>query len=193
MRSIFVLSIVCALMSANVVQAQQTGDAISDGLAALLGRAQQGTQSPPAQSGTQGGTVSASGLIDATSPQAIVSLMQQAGYRAALGVDNVGDPKIDSSAAGVDFTIYFYGCTNAVNCQSLQFSSGYDMEQGTSFQTMNDWNSTQRFGYAYLDNESDPFVNMDVNLSFGVSPDSLLDTIRLWDQVLSDFQAHINW
>ena len=193
MRSVFVLSVACALMTANVALAQQTGDAISDGLAALLGRAQQGTQTQPAVPAPQGGTAVAAGLIDATSPQAIVTLMQQAGYRAALGVDNIGDPKIDSSAAGVDFTIYFYGCTNAVNCQSLQFSSGFDMAKGTSFQAMNDWNSTQRFGYAYLDSESDPFVNMDVNVAFGVSRENLLESISLWEQVLSNFQAHINW
>ena len=58
---------------------------------------------------------------------------------------------------------------------------------------MNDWNATQRFGFAFLDDESDPFVTMDVNMAYGVSEDNLLDTLRLWDQVLSDFQAHINW
>jgi type 1 fimbria pilin len=186
MRSVSIISLLMSLSIATAAQAQQTGDAISDGLAALLGRAQQGTQTAPAP------TVSG-GLVDATNAQAIAELLQQEGYRAAVGIDNVGDPKIDSSAAGVDFTIYFYGCDNGQNCQSLQFSSGYDLERGTSFQAMNDWNSTQRFGYAYLDNESDPFVNMDVNMSYGISPDNLRDTLAVWEQVLSDFHTHIDW
>ncbi|MGL5008264.1 MAG: YbjN domain-containing protein [Paracoccaceae bacterium] len=190
MRSAFLISLVAASLGGSVAYSQQTGDAISDGLAALLGRAQQGTQDT-----TIGGAVTALGgdMIDATSPEAIAALLQEAGYRATVGVDNVGDPMIESSAAGADYTIYFYGCDNARNCQSLQFSSGYDLERGTSFQAMNDWNSTQRFGYAYLDNESDPYVNMDVNLAYGVSTDNLRDVFLVWDQVLSDFQGHINW
>ena len=190
MRSFFLLSVASAALSATAVSAQQTGDAISDGLAALLGRAQQGTQTSPVQTGPGGDVVP---LIDATSPEAVVALLQQAGYRATLGADNVGDPKIDSSAAGVDFSIYFYGCETARNCQSLQFSSGFDLERGTSFQTMNDWNATQRFGYAYLDSESDPYVNMDVNMSYGVSADNLTDSLAVWERVLSEFQTHINW
>jgi hypothetical protein len=188
MRSFSYIFLALSFSIATSAQAQQTNDAVSDGLAALLGRAQQGTQTTPGGGAALGGD-----MIDATSPQAIVALMQEAGYRAALTVDNIGDPKIESSAAGVDFSIYFYGCTKAANCRSLQFSSGYDLERGTSFQTMNDWNSTQRFGYAYLDSDSDPYVNMDVNMAYGISADSLADTLGLWDQVLSDFQKHIDW
>jgi hypothetical protein len=189
MRSISVFSLATFLALSTAAQAQQTGDAISDGLAALLGRAQQGTQTSPVTPGPGLG----GNMVDATSPDAIAGLMQQAGYRAVIGIDNIGDPKIDSSAAGVDFTIYFYGCNNAVNCQSLQFSSGYDLERGTSFQAMNDWNAAQRFGYAYLDQESDPFVNMDINMAYGISADSFMDSLAIWDQVLSDFQTHIDW
>lgn len=189
MRSILILAIATGLMSATVAQAQQSGDAISDGLAALLGRAQQGGQTPT----TQGAADSVRGLVDATSANAVASLMQQAGYRAVVGVDNYGDPTIESSTAGVDFTVYFFGCQNGANCQSLQFLQGFDLPKGTSYQMMNDWNATKRFGFAFLDDESDPFVTMDVNMAYGVSEDNLLDTLRLWDQVLSDFQAHINW
>jgi Putative bacterial sensory transduction regulator len=188
MRNVSIISLMLILGLSTAAQAQQTGDAISDGLAALLGRAQQGTQTAPAPAPQLGGS-----MVDATSPEALVGLLQQAGYRASLTEDNVGDPMIESSAAGVDFSIYFYGCTNAKNCQSLQFSSGYDLERGTSFQAMNDWNSTQRFGYAYLDNESDPFVNMDVNMAYGISTDGFFDTLAIWEQVLSDFHTHIDW
>ena len=148
---------------------------------------------PVAQAQQDAASALAGNLVDATSPQALVALMQQAGYRAALGVDNTGDPQIDSSAAGVDFTIYFYGCENGLNCQELQFSSGFDMEKGTSFQIMNDWNSAQRFGYAYLDSDSDPYLNMDLNMSNGITADNFTSSLAKWDQLLSDFQAHIDW
>ncbi|MCU0800641.1 MAG: YbjN domain-containing protein [Rhodobacteraceae bacterium] len=193
MRSAFMLSVLAGFLSTSAAMAQQTGDAISDGLAALLGRAQQGSGPAPVPGGGGGGLALGGDLIDATSPQAIADVLQDAGYRAAVGTDNIGDPKIDSSAAGADFTIYFYGCENGTNCQSLQFSSGYDLERGTSFQTMNDWNATQRFGYAYLDNESDPYVNMDINMSYGLTADNLRDSLAIWEQVLADFHTHIDW
>ena len=193
MQSVSVISMamIVALASgalAPAAQAQQTGDAISDGLAALLGRAQQGTT----------GTVTpgpglAGDMIDATAPQVIIGVLQQEGYRATLGQDNNGNPKIDSSAAGVDYSIYFNNCTNGANCTSLNFSAGFDLDKGTSFQTMNDWNSTQFFAYAYLDSESDPFVNMDVNMAFGVSVDNFVSSLSRWDQTLADFQRHIDW
>jgi Putative bacterial sensory transduction regulator len=119
--------------------------------------------------------------------------LQQAGYRAEITVDNIGDPMIKSSTAGVDYSIYFYDCENAQNCLSLQFSSGYDLPQGTSFQVMNDWHSTQRFGFAYLDSESDPYINYDVNMAYGVTADNFLDSLSLWDTILSNFQDHIGW
>ena len=75
----------------------------------------------------------------------------------------------------------------------MQFSSGYDLEQGASFQMMNDWNATQRFGMAYLDDESDPFVNYDVNMAYGISKENFADSLALWDSIMSNFQTHINW
>ncbi|MFM2389797.1 MAG: hypothetical protein RLZZ437_1352 [Pseudomonadota bacterium] len=192
MRAVSFSMIALSFLVPFAAEAQQSNDAVSEGLARLLGRAQQGVEAPPAGN-SGGGAVLGGNMVDATSPDVIAQLMQNAGYRAVVGVDNIGDPKIESSTAGVDFSIYFYGCENARDCQSLQFSSGYDLERGTSFQAMNDWNSSQRFGYAYLDNESDPFVNMDVNMSYGISSDNFMDSLAIWDQVLADFHQHIDW
>jgi Putative bacterial sensory transduction regulator len=189
MRAVSILSIIVGLSAGSAAFAQDTGKAISDGLAALLGGATQGDGAvdpgpAPALTG---------GLVDASSPQALANLMQQAGYRAVLTTDNVGDPKIESSAAGADFSIYFYGCENGQNCLSLQYTSGYDLPDGASLGLMNDWNGTKRFGFAYLDNENDPFLNYDVNMSYGVSEQNFLDSLSLWDSILADFHAHIDW
>jgi hypothetical protein len=193
MRVVSILSIIVGLSVGSAATAQDTGKAISDGLAALLGGATQG--------GTTGqGTTTATpppaltgGLVDASTPQTIANLMQQAGYRAVLTTDNVGDPKIESSAAGADFSIYFYGCENGQNCLSLQYTSGYDLPDGASLGLMNDWNKSKRFGFAYLDEENDPFLNYDVNMSYGVSEQNFLDSLSLWDTILADFHNHIDW
>jgi hypothetical protein len=193
MRPLFILTAVLGVSAGSAAVAQDTGKAISDGLAALLGGATQG-----GDGGQGAGTVTTApaltgGMIDATSPQAIANLMQQAGYRAVVTTDNIGDPKIESSAAGADFSIYFYGCENGQNCLSVQFSSGYDMPNGVSLQLINDWNATKRFSFAYLDNENDPFLNYDVNLYAGVSEQNFLESLSLWDTILADFHTHIDW
>jgi Putative bacterial sensory transduction regulator len=194
MRPLFILTAVLGVSAGSAAVAQDTGKAISDGLAALLGGATQGGDSGQAGGGN---VVSApplaGGMVDATSPQVIANLMQQAGYRAVVTTDNVGDPKIESSAAGADFSIYFYGCENARNCLSIQFSSGYDMPNGVSLQTVNDWNATKRFSFAYLDNENDPFLSYDVNLYGGVTEQNFLESLALWDTILADFHTHIDW
>jgi hypothetical protein len=193
MRAVSILSIVVGLSAGSAAFAQDTGKAISDGLAALLGGATQGTGGGEPVTPTPNAPALTGGLVDASSPQAIANLMQQAGYRAVLTTDNVGDPKIESSAAGADFSIYFYGCENGANCLSLQYTSGYDLPNGASLGLINDWNGTKRFGFAYLDNENDPFLNYDVNMSYGVSEQNFLDSLSLWDTILADFHAHIDW
>lgn len=194
MRVVSILSIILGVSAGSAATAQDTGKAISDGLAALLGGATQGTDTGQATTTTSPTAPALTGgLVDASSPQAIAGLMQQAGYRAVVTTDNVGDPKIESSAAGADFSIYFYDCENGQNCLSLQYTSGYDLPDGASLGLINDWNSTKRFGFAYLDNENDPFLNYDVNMSYGVTEQNFLDSLSLWDTILADFHSHIDW
>ncbi len=193
MRTVFVLSIIAGLLVGTAATAQDTGKAISDGLAALLGGATQGQGTTVDPAPVTPGPALAGGMVDASAPQAIANLMQQAGYRAVLTTDNVGDPKIESSAAGADYSIYFYGCENGQNCLSVQFTSGYDLPNGASLGLINDWNGTKRFAFAYLDNENDPFLNYDVNLYAGVSEQNFLETLSLWDTILADFHSHIDW
>ena len=51
-------------------------------------------------------------MVRGQSPQTIVSALKDAGYKAKLGTDAVGDPMITSAVAGTTFQIFFYNCTN---------------------------------------------------------------------------------
>ncbi|EEW24619.1 YbjN domain-containing protein [Rhodobacter ferrooxidans] len=135
-----------------------------------------------------------SGDVLADNPAAIAELMRNFGYRANLGTDDQGDPKIDSSSGGSNFSIYFYGCTNGKACDSIQFSSGFDLTKGSSLQVVNDWNRDKRYGKAYLDNEMDPFIEMDFNLDFGgISDENFRDSLDIWERLVGDFKKHINF
>lgn len=66
------------------------------------------------------------GLVCASAPATVVKALHDAGYKAKLTVDKVGDPMIETSAAGYDFEVMFYGCEEKRQCDSLQFYHGFE-------------------------------------------------------------------
>jgi hypothetical protein len=135
-------------------------------------------------------TASASDLLDATDPEEIVNIAR--GYGAAtLGTDNVGDPQITGRIGGNAYTIFFYGCTEGRDCTNLQFSSGW-ISDDVNLAMINRWNREHRFSRAYLDDEDDPIIEMDVNLEFGVSRRNFDDTFGVWSAILSSFASYVD-
>lgn len=131
--------------------------------------------------------------VDPARPQSLVTALQNAGYKAVLEKDDEGDPKIKSAASGANFSIYFYGCTNNVNCRSIQFSSGFTVKAKPDHARMNEWNSKNRFGQAYLDKENDPWLQFDVVMDGGIPPALFEATLDRWSAAIGSFQKFIGW
>jgi Putative bacterial sensory transduction regulator len=141
-----------------------------------------------------GASPAISAPVVAENPQAIADLLKDIGYRAELTKDDTGDPKIESAAAGASFSIYFYGCTDGKDCSSIQFSSGFDLDNALNLSSVNDWNTRKRYGKVYTDDDGDPYIELDINLAGGgISEDSFRDSLESWERLLSDFQEHIDW
>jgi hypothetical protein len=132
-------------------------------------------------------------ILTAENPDALVSIIQALGFQARLDKDTVGDPLIHSSSGGVDFSIYFYGCTKNKRCQSLQFLAGYDLGEGTTHEVIDRWNEDKRFASAYLDHEDDPFLQMDLNTTGGVTQKNFEETFDLWQSLKGEFEDHIGF
>ncbi len=133
-------------------------------------------------------------MVRAQDPGSVVRALQGGGYAARLGTDKVGDPMITSGVSGTNFQIFFYNCTNHLQCATVQFHSGYDLSDPVSLETINAWNSSQRFGRAYLDKENDPILEMDVDLDDGgVSSLLFIDNIEFWASILGRFEKHIGY
>jgi len=131
--------------------------------------------------------------LDATNPRKLVEVIQDLGYRARLETDGVGDPMILSSAAGADFRIYFYGCSQNKDCSTLLFKAGFDLIMGTTLETVEEWNEGTLYGRAYLDDEDDPWLELGVNMKGGVSRENFEATFGRWESILSSFQRHIDF
>lgn len=131
--------------------------------------------------------------LDATDPARLVSVIRELGYQAVLETDSVGDPLIKSSVGGTDFAIYFYGCTAGQSCKSLLFKVGYDLADGITLGTIEDWNEATLFGRAYLDDEADPWLEMAVNMDGGISRYNFEDNYDWWDVIVDGFEDQIDF
>ena len=132
-------------------------------------------------------------IVDAEKPADLVAAIQAMGFQARLDKDNVGDPMIRSSAGGGEFSIYFYGCTKNKRCQSLQFTAGYDLDDGTTLAVVEEWNESKRFASAYIDDEDDPFLRMDINTEGGITQLNFEKSFELWQTLKGQFEDHIGF
>ncbi|MCF6315391.1 MAG: YbjN domain-containing protein [Marinosulfonomonas sp.] len=132
--------------------------------------------------------------ITATDANVVMKAMQDFGLVATMGVDGQGDPKVSSRVSDTKFSVYFYGCQDNDNCSSILIKAGYDLNNGISALKINEWNREKRFAKAYIDDEGDPFLEMDVNLDFdGVGNKNFEDTLDWWRLLVEDFEEFIDW
>ena len=130
----------------------------------------------------------------ASDPASLTQILQGFGYRAELSKDSGGDPKISSSSGGANFSIFFYGCTNGQTCDAISFSAAFDLDPGSNVAVMNDWNQKKRYTKAYLDDEQDPVIDMDIFLgSGGVSVDNFRFWVDTWERAIGDFKVQIDF
>lgn len=135
-------------------------------------------------------TVCPKGLICASDPETVASGMKKAGFRAELGTDATGDPKISSSANGFDFQIFFYGCEDHKQCDSLQFYLSFNNDDGKNSETLaNNWNKKKRFvQMSYLDDKALE-ARYDVTTIGGINPANFSDIALWWDAMLGEMRV----
>lgn len=124
----------------------------------------------------------------------VVKALQDKGYRAELTTDSTGDPMIQSAAEGVNFHVYFYGCDgDPARCGALQLGAAFDLEQGLALDRINLWNREHRFGRGYLDDDNDPWVEMDIDVELGFTTEALANNLDTWMSVLRSFIEFIGY
>lgn len=124
--------------------------------------------------------------------QEVAAWLQDQGYKAELKTDDSGDRYIASAAEGVNFDVHAYDCTGG-RCTSIQMVAGFDLDDGLSLEQANDWNRGKRYAKAYLDDERDPYIDFDINLSPGGTEAALNDNLGVWLMMLPAFRSHIGW
>lgn len=137
----------------------------------------------------------ASAEVVATDAAGVMKALQDYGYVATMETDSRGNPKIASRVSDTKFKVYFFGCNDdGKKCTSIQLGAGYDLNTGTNALKINEWNRDKRFAKAYIDDEGDPFLEMDINLDFdGTGDKNFQDSLDLWRLLVEDFEVFIDW
>lgn len=117
----------------------------------------------------------------------IASWLQAAGYKAEIQTEK-GKQNIYSASDGWNFHISQYDCKGTV-CGSLQFWVGFDTKGAFSSDRINKWNKENRWVRAYVDDSNDPWIEMDVDLTPGVTYENLNDEFTIWRDALRRFHA----
>lgn len=157
------------------------GDSMLQALLAALAAASLSAQAAP-------------GKVSLTDPNSLVAALQKAGYKAKLTVKE-GKPEIESSAAGATFYLYFQNCEGAEGCEDVMVQSAYDLDKNAvTLEAINAFNKDNRWARAYLDDENDPVLEMDLIFA-GKQLDegTFIDSVKAWDDVLGRFHKAIDW
>ena len=122
--------------------------------------------------------------------QEVAKSMQDKGYRAEVSTDKQGDPMILSNTSGFKFRVFFYECDGKPRCKSLQYSSVFTWKAGSA-EKVAVWNRTKRFGKVYLDEDSDPVIQMDMDVEHGATVEALVNNLERWNAVLASFVKYM--
>ena len=140
--------------------------------------------------GSEGGGVQ---LVTGSTYDLILASLEKSGFTGELTTDSEGDPLIKSTDKDEPFSVHFYGCTEGKDCEFVQFTSGWNMDNGITLAKIEEWNSNKVWGQAYRDDDKDPWLGLAVNLKGGVTVENFDDTVDWWRVILDQFEEHIGW
>ena len=124
----------------------------------------------------------------------IADVMRAMGEPVEIQADTRGAPagtkKIRSTHNGIVYYVYTFECR--ARCISIQFATGWDMTSGMTTGQMNNWNARWRYGRAFVDDQGDPWVEMDVDVERGSSTESIANNFERWFTVMDDFNKFLD-
>lgn len=123
----------------------------------------------------------------------VLKWLQGKGYTAEIKYDTTAkDNYVSTSSDGVNWSIYFFACSNDTSrCASIQYSAGWD-DTNLSDATVITWNRVKRFIRAYKTANKALFGEYDIDVSPGGTWESLDYTLTRWKSALANFKEMID-
>ncbi len=116
------------------------------------------------------------------------------GFRFLESADNRGYPLIQVETGGLihaeNINVFFYGCVPE-GCEDITLYSWYEPATPVTAAQINTWNdifqSTRNWSRAYIDDEGDVILVMNINATGGIGPDALQILINTYLVEAQDF------
>lgn len=119
----------------------------------------------------------------------MAAFLKSKGYPVTATKDDNGLSILKSTAAGVNFDVYFFDCNAAERCQAMQFAAGWTVTTPVNKDTLNKWNEEHRYMRAYVQSGGALYGEVDMIVAPGGSTD-LIESYRLhWETLLGKFKA----
>ncbi len=129
-------------------------------------------------------------LVDGTKIDNIVATARQFGS-ATLSYQTDSNPKIIGKIDNIPYSIRFRNCSDKQICEDINFRVGFLIKPTSDI--INQWNKSKRFTRAYLDDEGDAIIEMDIILKGGISEANLSEIFSYWRLSLAGFIKHIGF
>lgn len=126
-------------------------------------------------------------MICASDPTSVAAAVMKSGYQGLLSKDDLGDPKIDSAAAGYRFQLLFYGCDDHKACDSLQFHASFTPEPPRLAEFANEWNGRKRFTQMAVNQKGEVRLTYDLATIGGINARNFADVMEWWTSMLGEF------
>lgn len=120
----------------------------------------------------------------------VAQVMAAQGLKTEVTTDKDGDPLIRTSYKGTKYGVFFYGCNAKSRCNSIQFSAGFSVKS-IDAEKAGQWNRTKRFGRVYLDDDLEPWIEMDMDVERGATTEALANNFDRWNGVIAEFNKFI--
>lgn len=123
--------------------------------------------------------------------QEIAAWLTAHGHKAVQHADSNGEQIVSSADGGVNFDIYFFICSPAGRCKSIQYAAGWSGMPAIDVQKLNDWNTTKRYIRAYHKPNDVVWGEYDVDLMGPGGGDQLDKSWDRWTTSLATFKTFI--
>lgn len=123
-------------------------------------------------------------LIDGTDFDAVVNSAR--GYGAATLEKLDDDIYIDARIDGVPYYLGFRNCDGELSCDDFVLQAYY-IGPEIDYIKVNTWNYDKRWVKMYIDDDGDAILEMDVNLTGGISTTTLDEAFYYWSLALAEF------
>ncbi len=134
-------------------------------------------------------------VIESITAAQLTGLLQAEGYEASFKLLDDGTPYIESKTLNMWFGIFLYGCdgtAKAKSCSQIIFQTWFTPTKPATAELLNDYDTRWAFGKAYVAEDGAAMVEHQIYMYGGVTVDNIVTTLRLWDEIITNFLSVVD-